>query len=640
MLRNLSISIFRQPGHALEPLASGRLYTSPKRKRGGLRESSQEHRRRRIERPPGCPRHSRPIRTPSLALRAGIPDPTTTGERNTKKRKRGGPRESSQEDRRRRIERPPGCPRHSRPIRTPSLALRAGIPDPTTTGERNTKKRKRGGPRESSQEDRRRRIERPPGCPRHSRPIRTPSLALRAGIPDPTTTGERNTKKRKRGGPRRARRNTGADVLRDLQVVRVTPGRSGPPRSRFGLVFQTRPRLVSATPKNASEGVCARARRNTGADVLRDLQVVRVTPGRSAPPRSRFGLVFQTRPRLVSATPKSASEGVLRRRSQEHRRRRIERPPGCPRHSRPIRTPSLALWAGIPDPTTTGERNTKKRKRGGPRRARRKTGADVLRDLQVVRVTPGRSGPPRLRFGLVFQTRPRLVSATPKSASEGVRARARRKTGADVLRDLQVVRVTPGRSGPPRLRFGLVFQTRPRLVSATPKNASEGVRECSQEDRRRRIERPPGCPRHARPIRTPSLALRAGIPDPTTTGERNTKNRKRGGPRNARRKTGADVLRDLQVVRVTPGRSGPPRSRFGLVFQTRPRLVSATPKLAPRAGIPIGRWLQPRRKVAAPWQQLPGRVFEGFRRWKRLCRANLVTSCAATSERFCAHSNA
>ena len=171
------------------------------------------------------------------------------------KRKRGGPRERSQEDRRRRIERPPCCPRHSRPIRTPSLALRAGIPDPTTTGERNTKTRKRGGPRERSQEDRRRRIERPPGCPRHSRPIRTPSLALRAGIPDPTTTGERNTKSASEGVRARARRKTGADVLRDLQVVRVTPGRSGPPRSRFGLVFQTRPRLVSATPKRASEGV-------------------------------------------------------------------------------------------------------------------------------------------------------------------------------------------------------------------------------------------------------------------------------------------------------------------------------------------------------------------------------------------------
>ena len=217
----------------------------------------------------------------------------------------------------------------------------------------------------------------------------------------------------------------------------------------------------------------------------------RVTPGRSAPPRSRFGLVFQTRPRLVSATPKSASEGV--------------------RAS-----------------------------------ARRNTGADVLRDLQVVRVTPGRSGPPRSRFGLVFQTRPRLVSATPKSASEGVRARARRKTGADVLRDLQVVRVTPGRSGPPRSRF-LVLRNLSISIFRQPGHALEplasgrlytspkrkrgGPRNSSQEDRRRRIERPPGCPRHARPIRTPSLALRAGIPDPTTTGERNTKTRKRGGPR-------------------------------------------------------------------------------------------------------------
>ena len=192
--------------------ASSALHTSPKRKRGGPRERSQEHRRRRIERPPGCPRHSRPIRTPSLALRAGIPDPTTTGERNTKTRKRGGPRERSQEHRRRRIERPPGCPRHSRPIRTPSLALWAGIPDPTTTGAalHTSPKRKRGGPRESSQEHRRRRIERPPGCPRHSRPIRTPSLALRAGIPDPTTTGRAATPKAQARGSARALAGTQA----------------------------------------------------------------------------------------------------------------------------------------------------------------------------------------------------------------------------------------------------------------------------------------------------------------------------------------------------------------------------------------------------------------------------------------------
>ena len=66
VLRNLSISLFRQPGRALEPLASERLYTSPKRKRGGPRESLQEDRRRRIERPPGVrvtPGRSRPPRS-------------------------------------------------------------------------------------------------------------------------------------------------------------------------------------------------------------------------------------------------------------------------------------------------------------------------------------------------------------------------------------------------------------------------------------------------------------------------------------------------------------------------------------------------------------------------------------------------
>ena len=283
VLRKLSISLFRQPGHALEPLASGRLYTSPKRKRGGPRESSQEDRRRRIERPQGCPRHSRPIPTPSLALRAGIPQPPAGSSalhtlHTSPKRKRGGPRESSQEDRRRRIERPPGCPRHSRPIRTPSLALRAGIPDPTTTVLRKlsislfrqpghaletlasrrlytSPKRKRGGLRESSQEDRRRRIERPQGCPRHSRPIRTPSLALRAGIPDPTTLG----------------------CVTLWHTLHTSPKRK---------------------------------------------------------------------------------RGGLRESSQEDRRRRIERPPCCPRHSRPIRTPSLALRAGISDPTTRVLRNS------------------------------------------------------------------------------------------------------------------------------------------------------------------------------------------------------------------------------------------------------------------------------------------
>ena len=259
-----------------------------------------------------------------------------------------------------------------------------------------------------------------------------------------------------------ARRNTGADVLRDLQVVRVTPGRSGPLACASGWYSEThRDWSALIQPEAQARGSARAARRNTGADVLRDLQVVRVTPGRSGPPRSRFGLVFPDPTTTGASQHQKRKRGGPRKSSQEHRRRRIERPPGCPRHSRPIRTPSLALRAGIPRP-----------------------------DQRLVE---------RIQ---------------PEAQARGSARELAGSTGADVLRDLQVVRVTPGRSGPPRSRFGLVFPKPPAGSSAlhtSPKRKRGGPRESSQEDRRRRIERPPGCPRHSRPIRTPSLALRAGI---------------------------------------------------------------------------------------------------------------------------------
>ena len=114
------------------------------------------------------------------------------------------------------------------------------------------------------------------------------------------------------------------------------------------------------------------------------------------------------------------------------------------------------------------------------------------------------------------RARPLFIRA--RSASERVCAGALRNRGADVLRNLQVVRVTPGRSGPPRSRFGLVFPKPPAGSSAlhtSPKRKRAGLRRCSQKQRRRRIEKPPCCPRHSRPIRTPSLALRAGISETT-----------------------------------------------------------------------------------------------------------------------------
>ena len=211
---------------------------------------------------------------------------------------------------------------------------------------------------------------------------------------------------------------------------------------------------------------------------------------------------------------RSASEGV-RRGLAGRRRRRIVSRPCCPRHSRPIRTLSLALRACIPDPTTTGERNTKKaasegvgfafleaciparsaertqaaprfleafhtspkRKRGGRAIAQEERRRRIGRRRRLSASLPADPDPLACASGLYFRNHRRarrLPSYQPEAQARGS-ASARSKTGGDVLRALHVVRVTPGRSGPSRLRFGLVFQTRPRLVSATPKRAGEGV---------------------------------------------------------------------------------------------------------------------------------------------------------------------
>ena len=294
VLRYLSISIFRQPGHSLEPLASGKLYTSPKRKRGGLRESSQEHRRRRIEKLPGCPRHSRPIRTPSLALRAGISATTGGLVRSAysayqpEAQARGSARELAGRQ----------APTYCETSRL-SASLQAD-PDPLARASGWYSRRDHDW------------------CCASSLFHYFGSLATLWNLSRPG--GFIPARSASEGVRARARRKTGADVLRDLKVVRVTPGPSRPPRSRFGLVFQTRPRLV-----------------------LRKLSIsLFQQPGHALEPLAS---------RRLYTSPKR-KRGGLRESSQEHRRRRFERPQGCPRHSRPIRTPSLALRAGIS--ATTG----------------------------------------------------------------------------------------------------------------------------------------------------------------------------------------------------------------------------------------------------------------------------------------------